>query len=187
MSQGLASHLHDVLRNMFSVTSSFQSEGAFQVAFSDAVGRSERELRAAFAPPACPPRRPPQAAIDDLASRKKPIRLPPEGRDPCARAAKLDVVWHSPDGPVPIELKYRTQWNADTYGYMFLKDLHRLERMIAAGGHSPLSEARFAVKPIAGYAANAGHCSYHPMSGEIVAALAKESPVVRCAHRAVPI
>jgi uncharacterized protein YdhG (YjbR/CyaY superfamily) len=29
-------------------------------------------------------------------------------------------------------------------------------------------------RPIAGYAAHARHCSYHPMSGEIVAALAKD-------------
>lgn len=29
-------------------------------------------------------------------------------------------------------------------------------------------------KPIAGYAAHAGHCTYHPMSGDIVAALARD-------------
>lgn len=29
-------------------------------------------------------------------------------------------------------------------------------------------------KPIAGYAAHAGHCAYYPMSGDIVTALAKD-------------
>jgi uncharacterized protein YdhG (YjbR/CyaY superfamily) len=29
-------------------------------------------------------------------------------------------------------------------------------------------------RPIAGYAAHAGHCTYYPMSGEVVAALAKD-------------
>ena len=138
-------HLHAALRRIFDTTTTFESEDAFQAAFADAVGPSERELRASFAPPMHPARRPPQAAIEDLASRKKPIRIPPEGKDPCARAAKLDVLWMSGDGPVPIELKYRTHWNADTYGYMFLKDLHRLERITAAGKHTQLSNQRFAI------------------------------------------
>src|SRR5690606_11165398 len=34
--------------------------------------------------------------------------------------------------------------------------------------------AFFLGKVIAGYAAHAGHCSYHPMSGDVVAALAKD-------------
>lgn len=145
MTDELELHLHGVLRRLFSATPSFAAEDAFQVAFADAVGPCERELRAGFAPAAHPPRRPPQAAIDELARRKTPIRLAPEGRDPCARAAKLDVLWKSMAGTVPIELKYRTQWNADTYGYMFLKDLHRLERMTTAGRHTLSSDGRFAI------------------------------------------
>lgn len=35
--------------------------------------------------------------------------------------------------------------DADTYGYMFLKDLHRLERMTVAGSHAQLADRRFAV------------------------------------------
>ncbi len=141
----LVAHLHATLRTVFEASASYRSEDEFQAVFATAVGCSERELRASFAPPSIPAQRPPQAAIEDLVSRKKPIRIPPEGRDPCARAAKLDVLWQSELGAVPIELKYRTHWNADTYGYMFLKDLHRLERMTAAGTHTTLADHRFAI------------------------------------------
>lgn len=145
MEDDLDRQLHAVIESVFSDTPLLASEDAFQAAFADALGDSQRELRASFDPPACPPRRPPQAAIDDLAGRRKPVVIPPEGRDPCARAAKLDVLWSSPVGPVPIELKYRNQWNADTYGYMFFKDLHRLERMVGAGDHRPLAVPRYAI------------------------------------------
>lgn len=136
----MSQRLHEVLRAVFESATTFPSEDAFQAAFTAALGDCERELRAAFAPPVHPPRRPPLAALDELERRRTPV--PPEGRDPCARAAKLDVLWA---GSVPIELKYRTQWNADTYGYMFLKDLHRLERMVAAGAHTKLSSQRYAI------------------------------------------
>lgn len=138
------SRLHDVVKKLFATRSDFAGEDAFQRAFAVELGSSERELRAEFEVALFPPRRPPQSAIDDLASRKKPVRIPSEGRDPCARAAKLDILWHTTSGAVPIELKYRPHWNADTYGYMFLKDLHRLERIHTAGGKS-VSEVRFAL------------------------------------------
>lgn len=137
----MSQRLHEVVRAVFAETTTYPNEEAFQNAFAAALGDCERELRAVFAPAAHPPRRPPQSALDELERRKTPV--PPEGRDPCARAAKLDVLWTN--GAVPIELKYRTLWNADTYGYMFLKDLHRLERMIAAGSHTKLSDKRFAI------------------------------------------
>ena len=46
---------------------------------------------------------------------------------------------------MPIELKLATAPKSDVYGYPFLKDLHRLERLRALAGHGDLSETRFAI------------------------------------------
>jgi hypothetical protein len=81
-------------------------EDAFQAALAAVLGSCERELRCAFRPPSRAAVRPPQSAIDSLAAKKTPLKLPVEGRDPCAALAKLDILWHSPVGLVPIELKY---------------------------------------------------------------------------------
>jgi len=118
-------------------------EDAFQLILAGVLGDCERELRATFAAPSLPPRCPPPDAITQLASRRPPRRLVASGRDPCAIRARLDILWHSPSGCVPIELKYCSRWKADTNGYQFLKDLHRLERMKAAGSET-LSDVRFA-------------------------------------------
>lgn len=120
------------------------SEDSLQVALAAELSPSERELRVSFAPPTRSPQRPPQLAIDQLAARNPPRSLPAEGRDPCASAARLDLLWHSSAGLVPIELKFCAQWKADTNGYQFLKDVHRLERMVTAGSHRVLSDTRFA-------------------------------------------
>lgn len=145
MEDDIQSRLRGVVRDAFAANSTFEDEDQFQAAFVALLGDAERELRAAFAPPLHPPKRPPQTAIDELARRTPPIRLDPEGRDPCAKAARLDVLWRSPVGLVPIELKYVKVRSSDVYGYQVLKDLHRLERMIAAGNHQQLSDRRFAI------------------------------------------
>lgn len=81
--------------------------------------------------------------------------FPPEGYDPLdpeqgkrigkKRIVKprLDLLWHSPDGPVAIEVKYCSHGDSsDIYGYRFLFDLHRLERLHTVDGVAPV--ARFA-------------------------------------------
>lgn len=137
--------LHEVVREAFASFTEFDDEDHSQTAFVAKLGDSERELRATFAPPRHPQRRPPQSAIDELARREPPVRIGLEGRDPCAKAARMDVLWHAPFGLVPIELKYVKARSSDVYGYQFLKDLHRLERMVAAGRHQKLSDRRFAI------------------------------------------
>lgn len=112
------------------------SGDALQRGVAACLTPSERELKARFARPAIPPRFPPKQAVDELAARRPPRVLPPTGRDPCAAGAKLDVLWHSPLDPIAIELKYCEQWKSDVNGYQFLKDVHRLERMVS-GGRSP--------------------------------------------------
>jgi hypothetical protein len=119
-------------------------EDSLQVALAELLRPSHRELRARFAAPAFPPYRPSQAAIDALKARRPPRHLASEGRDPCASAAKLDLLWQSTSGSIPIELKFCAKWKGDTSGYQFLKDVHRLERLEAAGDYAELSMRRFA-------------------------------------------
>ena len=119
------------------------NENALQQGVAACLAPSERELKASFAASAIPPRCPPQHAIDELAARTPPRVLPPTGRDPCVGGARLDVLWHSSFGPIAIELKYCEQWKSDVNGYQFLKDVHRLERMVSAGRHT-LAELRYA-------------------------------------------
>jgi hypothetical protein len=119
-------------------------EYAFQAALAAALRDADRELRCSFAAATRTRLRPPQDAIDALAGRTSPRTLAPEGRDPCSSRAKLDILWHSPVGPCPIELKYCANWKADSNGYQFLKDLYRLERMVSAGPFIRLSDVRLA-------------------------------------------
>lgn len=140
----LTPYVFDAITRATAALADKADEYAFQAALATTLHPCERELRASFAPPSIPARRPPQSAIDDLGARKRPRRVPAAGIDPCRPRAKLDLLWESPEGPVAIELKYCAQWKADNNGYLFLKDLHRLERMVAAGRHSALAVVRFA-------------------------------------------
>jgi hypothetical protein len=123
----------------------FLDEAAFQAALAAALGSMERELRATFAAPMHPARKPPAAAIAALGCGSPPKVLAPEGKDPCARAAKLDLLWRRGTEAIPIELKYVTARKSDVYGYAFLKDLHRLERITGAGACASLAALRFCV------------------------------------------
>lgn len=106
----------------------FSDESEFHLALAAQLGECSIKVQASFAAPAIASRRPSQADIDEC-NRKGRV-LPPEGKDPCeGRRRAIDVLWHGPDSPVAIELKFRADWRSDVYGYEFLKDLHRLERL----------------------------------------------------------
>ncbi|MBM3974073.1 MAG: hypothetical protein FJ301_08240 [Planctomycetes bacterium] len=140
--------LSDLQRALASVLAGgarFPDEDRFQAALAEALGSVERELAASFDAPRLPPKRPPSSAIEALARAQPPKALPPEGKDPCARGAKLDLLWRRGDEAIPLELKYVTERKSDVYGYAVLKDMHRLERMRAAGSHPRLSAQRFCV------------------------------------------
>jgi len=112
----------------------------------------ERELAVEFHEAGIPPPTPPT----HLAPAKDVCQATGANR-------KIDILWRVNGCLVAIELKLRrvTRWSGsfsdgailrprkpvDTYGYLFLKDLHRLERLAAA--HSSLGRAipdrRFAV------------------------------------------
>src|SRR5436190_10814296 len=81
-------------------------EDAFQAALAARLVPCERELRASFAPPSVAPRCPPESAIRELAARTPPRLIPAAGLDPCVSGARLDLLWASPVGPVPVELKF---------------------------------------------------------------------------------
>jgi hypothetical protein len=124
--------------------SQIHEERAFQVAFAERLGNCHRELKMHLAAPALKPRRPSAQDIDECLRKGK--RLPVTGRDPCEGSRrKLDVLWHSSEGHIPIELKFRVKWNVDTYGYEFLKDLHRLERLTGIEGPWSPAAQRFAI------------------------------------------
>lgn len=137
--------LMQALQSIFAGGKRFADEDQFQAALAKQLGSVERELRANFAAPRHPAKRPPLSAIAALKEKSPEKVLPPEGKDPCARAAKLDLLWHRGGEAVPLELKYVTERKSDVYGYQFLKDLHRLERMTAAGRHTRLASQRFSV------------------------------------------
>lgn len=65
--------------------------------------------------------------------------------DPCRKLARLDILWPTARGAVAIEMKARAAWNGDTYGYDYLKDLHRLERLQSVSGCESPIVARYAV------------------------------------------
>ena len=124
--------------------SQIHEERAFQVAFAERLGNCHCELKMHLAAPSLKPRRPSAQDMDECLRKGK--RLSADGRDPCEGSRrKLDVLWHSNQGHIPIELKFRMKWNVDTYGYEFLKDLHRLERLIGVDGPWRPAMQRFAI------------------------------------------
>lgn len=109
-----------------------------------ALGTCDVELPMVFDPPAVPPCQPPPSAVAECAAKGK--LLDPAGKDPCSGSGRsLDVLWHVDGNHVPVELKLVTARKSDVYGYQFLKDLHRLERLRAAAGRENLTETRFAI------------------------------------------
>lgn len=84
----------------------YADESLFQVALAEHLGNCKRELMMEFAPPRLLPRKPPTSAMAECAAKGK--TLSPEGKDPCSGSRrKLDILWHSSHGAIPIELKAR--------------------------------------------------------------------------------
>ena len=135
--------VHDALRKIMQTHRPPADEKALQRLLADELGTCDSERDKTFAAALRAPRRPPQDAIDALARRGR--RLPAEGRDPCSMRGKLDLLWRDQDEHVAIELKYVAVRKSDIYGYHFLKDLHRLERLTAVDGAPRVAAQRLAV------------------------------------------
>lgn len=136
--------LLQALQSIFAGGKQFEGEKQFQAALAKELGSVERGLPATFNAPRHPAKRPPESAIKQFAEENPGKELPPEGKDPCAKKAKIDMVWSRGSDAIALEWKYVTKWQSDTYGYEFLKHLHRLERLAAAGDHNRLASQRFA-------------------------------------------
>ena len=122
----------------------FSDEADFHNLFACELPESSCNVSTSFAPPRIPPLRPTFADIEECQRKGKP--LPPKGKDPCrGKRTALDVLWHRNGYHIPIELKYRPHWNSDVYGYGFLKDLHRLERLQRPIGQWKPTKHRYAV------------------------------------------
>jgi hypothetical protein len=102
---------------------------------------STRELRADYVAPLAHGRCPDEADKRVLKARALWHLYP---KDPCRSRARLDILWRCSSGIVALELKCVAKWKADTYGYEYLKDIHRLERMCALRGVGDPLAARFA-------------------------------------------
>jgi hypothetical protein len=118
----------------------FANEGALQAAVAEmlaATGVCERECPATFADA---PLRPPQPPAT--------VGLP---IDVCAEQPLLDLLLKLPEGSLAIELKYSqlqrwrgtfrcvdvsTKWSSDAVPYAFLKDVHRMERLVRVQSRS---------------------------------------------------
>lgn len=138
------SFLRDAIRRTSLHEDVLRSEDRFQELLAEQLVTCARECRMTFDPPAIPARSPSE---DDLAElTKRGIALPTDGKDPCGgRARRLDLLWEVGGAQVPIELKATAERKADVYGYYFLKDLHRLERLRRIEGCDSVSPIRFAV------------------------------------------
>ncbi len=135
--------LLETLRGVIADPALATSEQELQERLGKALGSCELELRTTFAAPLHAAKQPPRTAILEL--ERKGRRIASEGRDPCSQRGKLDILWHVEDEFVPIELKFVSERKSDVWGYQFLKDIHRLERLIAAEQHSNLAARRFAM------------------------------------------
>lgn len=120
------------------------SEDRFQELLATELGDCERELRMVFDPPSILPMNPSTADLTELGNRGKDF--PPGGKDPCSGSVrKLDLLWNTDHGLIPIELKAVAERQVDAYSYYFLKDLHRLERLREVEGNDSISSRRFAI------------------------------------------
>lgn len=123
---------------------SYSTEDKLQECLAKELGNATREIKMVFDRPAIPIDAPPPEAIEECASKGR--KLPKTGKDPCdGKNRKLDILWENSEGSFAIELKGREDWGADTTGYHFLKDLHRLERLSALESGTKLSDLRFSV------------------------------------------
>ena len=144
MDTDLSSVIIEHVRAACTGQSDFTNEKGFHIALGHQLTTCDKNVRVSFALPKIPPHQPPPSDIKACASKGK--ALPPGGKDPCegSRSA-LDILWHCDAGHVPIELKYRSHWNSDVYGYGFLRDLHRLERLQGPIDSLDPTEHRYAV------------------------------------------
>jgi len=133
--------LRSVLENLFSENTRIYNEAGLQINLGMKLKDCDPELPMTFSPPRFPPKTPPSTALEALA----PLKVKPEGIDPCKPRACLDLLWRTDASNIAIELKFVREWKSDTYGYEFLKDLHRLERLSAVRGHESIEDQRFAI------------------------------------------
>ena len=140
MTEAVASALVEACRKAIRNNAFFEDESDFCSGLSDVLGHGTcfpNQPIAGFDPPIFPPPRPPEGVkfAGDVCETK--------GK----RNRYLDLLWKGEHGSVAIELKYqrRRDWEgtvdgkrkvpragwADTKGYEFLKEIHRVERLTA--------------------------------------------------------
>jgi hypothetical protein len=136
----LESAMREAVEAVCADPENYVSENRFQEALAAQLGGAPRELLMTFDPPPISPQLPSVEDIAYCAERNR--KLSPAGKDPCdGRSRKLDILWND----IPIELKSVVEVKADVYGYYFLKDVHRLERLSGVATGESLSITRYSI------------------------------------------
>ena len=135
----------------------YSTEAILQEALAAKMPGSLRELTATFSDPPIAPKTPSSDEVRVCVDKGRQITE--KGKDPCdGRQRRVDILWEG----VPIELKSVTTLKSDVYGYQFLKDIHRMERLASVEGVDKISDYRLCIfvasdpaiwKRIAGYKA----------------------------------
>ena len=139
------SELRSIVENLFAENQRIYNEAGLQINLGMKLKACDPELPMTFEPPRLPAKVPTAQERQELASLEKPFSVPDAGVDPCKPRACLDLLWHTANGNIPVELKFVREWKSDTYGYDFLKDLHRLERLKSVRGVEEISDQRLAL------------------------------------------
>lgn len=151
----LHDHIQESVRAVFRATPFFSTARKLREALAAELSPSVREAEMHFGPAAFPaPEHMPVESDETPPERTDPVRM---------RGARLlDILWHSPEGPVAIELRLRhlAHWFgklrgspiktppfSEIHGRGFLLDIHRLERLVEVrkGSHTWTPVRRFAL------------------------------------------
>ncbi len=139
-SQNLRNRVVSALTEVCAISSNYSTEAIFQEALAVKLPGSFRELTAIFSDPPITPKAPGSDEVRVCVEKGRQITL--KGKDPCdGRLRRVDILWEG----VPIELKSVTTLKSDVYGYQFLKDIHRMERLVALEEVEIISENRLCI------------------------------------------
>lgn len=118
----------------------YSTEAILQESLAAKLLDSLRELTAIFSTPPIAAKTPSPDEVKICVDKGR--KITEAGKDPCdGRQRKIDILWEG----IPIELKSVTTLKSDVYGYQFLKDIHRMERLKALEGADEISKYRLCI------------------------------------------
>jgi len=138
--QNLRNRVVAVLTEICANVDNYSTEAILQEVLAAKLPGSLRELTANFSDHPIAPMTPSPDEVRVCVEKGRQITI--QGKDPCdGRQRKVDILWEY----VPIELKSVTTLKSDVYGYQFLKDIHRMERLVSLEGVDEISDYRLCI------------------------------------------